>query len=201
MTEQQLIADLLSALEYHTEQTRPIEFSKVAIDAAREYLRKPAPAQAETAQGPVNGTLSLEQLLRAAVYWGANCAKGDYNDALEGKIEQWIGFFSGESTPPNVATPLAAQHWHDLYKAKCQELHDERARLGAQIEALENQPAQPKEPLTDEQIVWLVPGLLDCLCDPYDCDKSGDQYASIPKDMVRLARAVEQHHGITKTGE
>jgi hypothetical protein len=41
MSDRQLIADLLSALEYHTEQTRPIEFSKVAIEAAREYLRKP----------------------------------------------------------------------------------------------------------------------------------------------------------------
>ena len=42
MDNRQLIADLLSALEYHTEQTRPIEFSKVAIEAAREYLQKPA---------------------------------------------------------------------------------------------------------------------------------------------------------------
>ena len=42
MNDRQLIEDLLSALEYHTEQTRPIEFSKVAIEAAREYLRKPA---------------------------------------------------------------------------------------------------------------------------------------------------------------
>ena len=42
MNDRQLIADLLSALEYHTEQTRPIEFSKVAIEAAREYLRNPS---------------------------------------------------------------------------------------------------------------------------------------------------------------
>lgn len=42
MKDRELIADLLSALEYHTEQTRPIEFSKVAIQAAREYLQKPA---------------------------------------------------------------------------------------------------------------------------------------------------------------
>ena len=41
MGDRQLIEDLLSALEYHTEQTRPIEFSRVAIQAAREYLRKP----------------------------------------------------------------------------------------------------------------------------------------------------------------
>ena len=45
MNDRQLIADLLSALEYHTEQTRPIQFSKVAIEAAREYLRKPAQQQ------------------------------------------------------------------------------------------------------------------------------------------------------------
>lgn len=31
MSDRQLIADLLSALEYHTEQTRPIEVSRVAI--------------------------------------------------------------------------------------------------------------------------------------------------------------------------
>ena len=41
MDDRQIIEDLLSALEYHTEQTRPIEFSKVAIQAAREYLRNP----------------------------------------------------------------------------------------------------------------------------------------------------------------
>ena len=45
MSDRQLIADLLSALEYHTEQTRPIEFSRVAIEAAREYLRNPAQQQ------------------------------------------------------------------------------------------------------------------------------------------------------------
>ena len=48
MNDRQLIEDLLSALEYHTEQTRPIQFSTVAIEAAREYLRKPEqPAQQE----------------------------------------------------------------------------------------------------------------------------------------------------------
>ena len=42
MDDRQLIEDLLSALEYHIEQTRPIQFSTVAIEAAREHLRKPA---------------------------------------------------------------------------------------------------------------------------------------------------------------
>jgi hypothetical protein len=57
-------------------------------------------------------------------------------------------------------------------------------------------PAQRK-PLTDEQILRLVPGLQDCLCDPYDYNNSGDDYASVPKDMIRLARAIEAAHGIT----
>ena len=61
MNDRQLIADLLSALEYHTEQTRPIQFSKVAIEAAREYLRKPAqqPAQQQPYGWKVYGVNSL----------------------------------------------------------------------------------------------------------------------------------------------
>ena len=56
MDNRQLIADLLSALEYHTEQTRPIEFSKVAIQAAREYLQKPT-QQEPVAWGVFEGNL------------------------------------------------------------------------------------------------------------------------------------------------
>lgn len=41
--DRQLISDLLSALEYHAEQTRPIHSTTVAIQAAREHLRT-APA-------------------------------------------------------------------------------------------------------------------------------------------------------------
>ena len=45
-------------------------------------------------------------------------------------------------------------------------------------------------PMTDEQILRIVPGLLDCLADPYDKDGNGDYYSSIPHDMVRLAKAI-----------
>lgn len=34
-----LVSDLLSALEYHQEQTRPIHSTRVAIDAARAAIR------------------------------------------------------------------------------------------------------------------------------------------------------------------
>ena len=53
MDDRQLIEDLLSALEYHTEQTRPIQFSNVAMEAAREYLSKPAQQECRCNQGQV----------------------------------------------------------------------------------------------------------------------------------------------------
>jgi len=42
----QLIEDLISMMEYHVEQTRPIHSTTVALQAAREALRaQPAPVQ------------------------------------------------------------------------------------------------------------------------------------------------------------
>jgi hypothetical protein len=63
MDDRQLIADLLSALEYHTEQTRPIEFSKVAIQAAREYLQKPAQQEPVAAPEP-RGLIDIGRIFR-----------------------------------------------------------------------------------------------------------------------------------------
>jgi len=77
MSDRQLIADLLSALEYHTEQTRPIEFSKVAVEAAREYLRK-------SAQRPWQGLTDEEkrQIFEREDYQGWL----DYINAIEAKL-------------------------------------------------------------------------------------------------------------------
>ena len=42
----QLIEDLISAMEYHVEQTRPIHSTTVALQAAKEALKaQPAPEQ------------------------------------------------------------------------------------------------------------------------------------------------------------
>ena len=38
---------------------------------------------------------------------------------------------------PSAQPSESAEHWHSLYIKKCQELHDEKARLGAEIETLE----------------------------------------------------------------
>jgi hypothetical protein len=41
----QLIEDLISAMEYHVEQTRPVHMTTVAIQAAREALKAMPAAQ------------------------------------------------------------------------------------------------------------------------------------------------------------
>jgi len=53
-----------------------------------------------------------------------------------------------------------------------------------------------REPMSDDQAMNLVSGLEDCLSDPYDKFKTGDEYGSIIYDMLRLVRAVEKYHGI-----
>jgi len=48
----QLIEDLISAMEYHVEQTRPIHSTTVALQVAREAIRaQPAPVKVWEAEG------------------------------------------------------------------------------------------------------------------------------------------------------
>ncbi len=73
-------------------------------------------------------------------------------DEIKILAAEWHGQAGGELLPRLTVNELAglvnqilakqaesaaAKHWHDLYIAKCQELHDEIARLGAEIETLE----------------------------------------------------------------
>ena len=81
MDDRQLIEDLLSALEHHTEQTRPIEFSRVAIEAAREYLRKPPQ---RTWQGLTNEELS--EVYNQADWDTVN--GWEYERAIEAKLKE-----------------------------------------------------------------------------------------------------------------
>lgn len=52
-----------------------------------------------------------------------------------------------------------------------------------------------KPKLTDEEIIWMIPGLVDSLNDPYE-QTPGDSVSSIKFDMVRLVRAVEAYYRI-----
>jgi len=52
----QLIEDLISAMEYHVEQTRPIHSTTIALQAAREALKAmPKPLVCDCNQGQVCG--------------------------------------------------------------------------------------------------------------------------------------------------
>jgi hypothetical protein len=95
---------------------------------------------------------------------------------------------------PEQQEPVAM--WDGKYQIEFGNLSAYKHGEHSWIPLYTSPPAQRK-PLTDEQILRLVPGLQDCLCDPYDYNNSGDDYASIPKDMIRLARAIEAAHGIT----
>lgn len=52
-----------------------------------------------------------------------------------------------------------------------------------------------RQRLTEDEIIWLVPGLIDSLADPYE-QVPNDTFSSIKIDMIRLARAVEDVYGI-----
>ena len=54
-------------------------------------------------------------------------------------------------------------------------------------------PPTRKPRLTDEQIIWMVPGLIDSLNDPYE-QVEGDPVSSIKIDIVKLVRAVEAYY-------
>jgi hypothetical protein len=49
----QLIEDLISMMEYHVEQTRPIHTTTVALQAAKEALKALAQPEQEQEQEPV----------------------------------------------------------------------------------------------------------------------------------------------------
>lgn len=109
MSDRQLIADLLSALEYHTEQTRPIEVSRVAIEAAREYLRKPAQQEQE----PV-----CDKDPRGC--WSVRCQLGKVCKNTSPQRKPWVGLTVDECVMVGVATGLEMTAIH-MIEAKLKE--------------------------------------------------------------------------------
>ena len=58
----QLIEDLISALEYHVEQTRPIYSTTVALQAAREALKSLPPQRKPLTNEEIQDALEVEFL-------------------------------------------------------------------------------------------------------------------------------------------
>jgi dienelactone hydrolase len=106
----QLIEDLISAMEYHVEQTRPVHMTTVAIQAAREAL-KSLPAQQEPV-AIVSG------------YYGGQCVVLPTNPARlfnsgtafytapPAAQKPWVGL-----TDEEVAEGLRKPFWEDAARA------------------------------------------------------------------------------------
>ena len=74
----QLIEDLISALEYHVEQTRPIYSTTVALQAAREALKSLPPQRTWV------GLTEAE----CGVLWKVGMTPFDYYQAIEVKLKE-----------------------------------------------------------------------------------------------------------------
>jgi hypothetical protein len=168
----QLIEDLISALEYHAEQTRPIHSTTVAIQAAREAV-KTMPAQ-PAVQEPVG-----------------------YTDANgRGWAVKWSGALPPNltlfATPPAQPAPpvqdefplrgiLASELkcWHRLTE-------DEQINLLAFVK--NTRPAAQLKPLKVEAIRKLMP----------KPDSKGWIYTEC--QVIETVRQVEAAHKITEKG-
>jgi hypothetical protein len=78
----QLIEDLISALEYHVEQTRPIYSTTVALQAAREALKSLPPQRTWVG-------LTDEDLFSIynQTHWNVN-EDWNYERAIEAKLKE-----------------------------------------------------------------------------------------------------------------
>lgn len=92
----QLIEDLISAMEYHVEQTRPIHSTTVALQAAREALRaQPAPVQEPLEYwNAVEGWVKIDEVREHFDSVGCGTI---YKNAGDGRVpltaaqRQWVG--------------------------------------------------------------------------------------------------------------
>jgi hypothetical protein len=99
----QLIEDLISAMEYHVEQTRPIHSTTVALQAAREALKaQPTPVQ------PVQEPVAWADALFDAIKHG----DAEHQNWLQEKLKSWV-----IANPPTAQpTPVPAS-WLEMVTA------------------------------------------------------------------------------------
>ena len=98
----QLIEDLISAMEYHVEQTRPVHMTTVAIQAAKDALK----AMSEAQPAPVQEHVA---------YLFTNVQSGDIEastdpDHKEGEREIWHRELLARAINP----PAAQRQWVGL---------------------------------------------------------------------------------------
>jgi hypothetical protein len=123
----QLIEDLISMMEYHVEQTRPIHTTTVALQAAREALKSlPAPVQE-----PVASLLLQSKQTFEHNFGPSSAADWIYSDIAElmgttppAAQRQWVGLTDEQVTrlcktgavyaPDGVVTRTPLQYREEL---------------------------------------------------------------------------------------
>jgi hypothetical protein len=172
----QLIEDLISVMEYHVEQTRPIYSTTVALQAAREALRaQPAPVQEPVECQYGNGGYACCE--------GGPCKADEQNNAaqpaptvqepvadnlraVEGLL---LKFQSAVSNMARTYQEYMGKAMGDETYARFAKARDEtipalRAEL---LKLYTTPPAQPAVPLTDEQIDKAAMKLAECMDYPW----------------------------------
>jgi hypothetical protein len=181
----QLIEDLISAMEYHVEQTRPIHSTTVALQAAREALRaQPAPVQEP----------EWKQIAEDLRFHGLTLVK-----TATGYAVLKLGAVQAQATPPAQPAPVQepvawiadTKRGYNTVGYECKKVN----ALPHGTMLYTTPPAAQRQwvSLTDEEIIKAMPGgIYDCLNDPWDCGVGdGDTLRSIKKDVLRIARAIE----------
>ncbi len=117
----QLIEDLISAMEYHVEQTRPVHMTTVAIQAAKDALKAmPTPVQSAERGEPVACIRSLTDQCAALVRERDELQKQVWRYEKQGVTCQTYGHkVESSCSECNVhddytAPPAAQKPWVDL---------------------------------------------------------------------------------------
>lgn len=94
-----LLEQALNALEWHTQQTRPIHNTELAIEALRDELAKPEPTQPAWHDAPTEAGLWVNNRNMSAYKISAeHIRRGVFNARWFGPISE----DSGESHDPTV---------------------------------------------------------------------------------------------------
>jgi len=157
-----------------------------SIPALRQLLEQPEPVQSVAQDAERYGARLNDASWAAIEAWSKNEAMGPVPGAVFNNIKGVVRaailkYLEGYTTPP--AQP--ADHGDELTIAYLDGVHTGK-RLVKRV------------PLTDEQIDLLINGRGDVDDDDY-VEPTGDGFGLTDKDLVKLIRRVEKHHGIEGT--
>jgi hypothetical protein len=151
----QLIEDLIGAMEYHVEQTRPIHSTTVALQAAREAIRaQPEPVQEPAAYmyASIAGPVVLHRMkpMGVATAW---CVQAQ----LENDIKVSKMYPLAHSVTPLYTTPPAQEFTCSTglchYKPAAPDLQAELDATNRQVEILSDALAESRREVAELKAV------------------------------------------------